>query len=33
VDLPASDAVRAHIADVLATLEDSNGVGIAAPQV
>jgi peptide deformylase len=33
VDLPASDAVRALIADMLATLEDSKCVGIAAPQV
>jgi peptide deformylase len=33
VRLPASDAVRTLIADMLATLEDANGVGIAAPQV
>ncbi len=33
VELPASDEVRALIADMLATLEDANGVGIAAPQV
>jgi peptide deformylase len=33
VRLPASDPVRALIADMLATLEDANGVGIAAPQV
>jgi peptide deformylase len=33
VELPASDSVRALIADMLATLEDANGVGIAAPQV
>ena len=30
---PASDAIRALIDDMLATLEDANGVGIAAPQV
>ena len=33
VNLPASDAVRTLIADMRATLEDANGVGIAAPQV
>ena len=33
VDLPASDEVRALIADMLATLEDAGGIGIAAPQV
>jgi peptide deformylase len=33
VELPAPDSVRALIADMLATLEDANGVGIAAPQV
>jgi peptide deformylase len=33
VQLPASDEVRALIADMLATLEDAGGVGIAAPQV
>lgn len=32
-DLPASDELRALIADMLATLDDANGVGIAAPQV
>jgi peptide deformylase len=32
-DLPASDADRALIAAMRATLEDSDGVGIAAPQV
>ncbi len=31
--LPASEEVRALIADMLATLRDANGVGIAAPQV
>lgn len=31
--LPASDELRALIADMLATLEDAGGVGIAAPQV
>jgi peptide deformylase len=33
VDLPASEAIRGLIADMLSTLEDANGVGIAAPQV
>jgi peptide deformylase len=33
VTLPAPDAIRTLIADMLATLEDANGVGIAAPQV
>jgi peptide deformylase len=33
VELPASEALRELIADMLATLEDANGVGIAAPQV
>src|SRR5215831_18104909 len=33
VRLPASDPVRTLIADMLATLEDASGVGIAAPQV
>ena len=33
VTLPAADAVRTLIADMLATLEDADGVGIAAPQV
>ena len=33
VALPASDAVRALIDDMLETLRDANGVGIAAPQV
>jgi peptide deformylase len=33
VPLPASDAIRALIDDMLATLRDANGVGIAAPQV
>jgi peptide deformylase len=33
VKLPASDVLRTLIADMLATLEDANGVGIAAPQV
>ena len=33
MELPASDEVRALIADMLATLEDAGGVGIAAPQV
>jgi peptide deformylase len=31
--LPASDATRALIADMLETLRDAHGVGIAAPQV
>jgi peptide deformylase len=31
--LPAGDAVQTLIADMLATLEDAGGVGIAAPQV
>jgi peptide deformylase len=33
VDLPASEAHRILIADMLATLEDASGVGIASPQV
>jgi peptide deformylase len=33
VSLPASDTVRALIDDMLETLRDANGVGIAAPQV
>ncbi len=33
VDLPASDAIRALVDDMLATLRDADGVGIAAPQV
>jgi peptide deformylase len=33
VEHPASDEVRALISDMLATLEDAGGVGIAAPQV
>jgi peptide deformylase len=33
VGLPAPDAVRALVADMLETLRDANGVGIAAPQV
>jgi peptide deformylase len=33
VSLPASEEVRGLIADMLATLRDANGVGIAAPQV
>jgi peptide deformylase len=33
VALPASDAMRALIDDMLETLRDANGVGIAAPQV
>jgi peptide deformylase len=33
VNLPASDVLRTLIADMLVTLEDANGVGIAAPQV
>jgi peptide deformylase len=33
VSFPASGAVRALIDDMLATLHDANGVGIAAPQV
>jgi peptide deformylase len=33
VDLPASNEVRTLIADMLATLQDAGGVGIAAPQV
>ena len=33
VTFPASDAIRALVADMLATLRDANGVGIAAPQV
>ncbi len=33
VELPASDATRALTDDMLATLRDAGGVGIAAPQV
>ena len=33
VALPASDAIRALIEDMMETLLDANGVGIAAPQV
>jgi peptide deformylase len=33
VDLPASEAIRSLVADMLATMLDANGVGIAAPQV
>ncbi len=33
VALPASDAIRALIDDMMVTLLDANGVGIAAPQV
>ena len=33
VKLPATDAVRTLIADMLATLEEANGVEFAAPQV
>lgn len=33
VDLPASEEVRALIDDMLATMAEANGVGIAAPQV
>ena len=33
VPLPASDSVRALVDDMLVTLRDANGVGIAAPQV
>ena len=33
VTFPASDAVRALVNDLLETLRDANGVGIAAPQV
>jgi peptide deformylase len=33
VKFPASDAVRMLVADMLETLRDANGVGIAAPQV
>lgn len=33
VTLPASDSLRALADDMLATLRDANGVGIAAPQV
>jgi peptide deformylase len=33
VNFPASDAVKAVVADMLATVVDANGVGIAAPQV
>jgi peptide deformylase len=33
VDLPAAEAVRTLVADMLVTLEDADGVGLAAPQV
>jgi peptide deformylase len=33
VTFPVSDAIRALVADMLVTLRDANGVGIAAPQV
>ena len=33
VEFPASDSVRILVADMLETLRDANGVGIAAPQV
>ena len=33
VDLPANAVVRSLVDDMLATLRDANGVGIAAPQV
>lgn len=33
VPLPASDEVRALVDDMLATMNEANGVGIAAPQV
>jgi peptide deformylase len=33
VAFPASDAIQALVADMLLTLRDANGVGIAAPQV
>jgi peptide deformylase len=33
VELPATDALRDLVADMLATLEDASGVGTAAPQV
>jgi peptide deformylase len=33
VEFPASDALRALVADMRETLVDANGVGIAAPQV
>ena len=33
VAFPASDAIQSLVADMLLTLRDSNGVGIAAPQV
>ena len=33
VAFPVSDAIRSLVADMLATLRDANGVGIAAPQV
>src|ERR1700678_339489 len=33
VTFPASDAIQSLVADMLLTLRDSNGVGIAAPQV
>ena len=33
VTFPASEAIRGLVADMLATLRDANGVGIAAPQV
>jgi len=33
VNFPASDAIRSLVADMLETMRDANGVGIAAPQV
>ena len=33
VDFPVSEAIRSLVADMLETLRDANGVGIAAPQV
>jgi peptide deformylase len=33
IELPASDAVRTLVDDLMATLRDADGVGIAAPQV
>jgi peptide deformylase len=33
IDLPASDVARALVDDMMATLRDADGVGIAAPQV
>jgi peptide deformylase len=33
VAFPASESIRALVADMLATLREANGVGIAAPQV